>query len=177
MAIRRHAAGSIVVLDLSLVLGFLISQALTGFLAIECRDKEVPAEQASAVDEVVPDTIAGLGETPALEHRFVDTGAVGGVADLAAYEAQTDYQHTSGALEQVLLPEAPYVDEEDLARVDEEWRAYIDHVVAMGYYGVFVGGFLEYVWLLAAGGAVALIGGLLAIGRRRRLADGVAVGA
>ncbi len=117
MAIRRHAAGSIVVLDLSLVLGFLISQALTGLLAIECKGEEVPTEQASAVDE------------------------------------------------------------EALARVDEEWRAYIDHVVAMGYHGVFVGGFPEYVWLLAAGGAAALIGGLLAIGRRRRLADGVAVGA
>ena len=62
-----------------------------------------------------------------------------------AHEAQTDYQHTSGALEQVLLPQAPYVDEEALVRVDEEWRAYIDHVVAMGYNGVFVGGFLEYV--------------------------------
>ena len=59
---RRCAAGSIVVLVLSLVLGFLISQALTGFLAIEFKDKEVPAERASAVDEVVPGTIAGLGE-------------------------------------------------------------------------------------------------------------------
>lgn len=42
--------------------GFLISQASTGFLAIEFKDKEVPAERASAVDEVVPGTIAGLGE-------------------------------------------------------------------------------------------------------------------
>lgn len=58
---RRYALGSIVVLVLSLVVGFLISQAMTGFLAIEFRDKDVPAETASVVDAVTPTPIAALG--------------------------------------------------------------------------------------------------------------------
>ena len=33
--------------------------------------------------------------TPSLEHRFVDTGAVGVEPDLEAYLAQDDYQHSS----------------------------------------------------------------------------------
>ncbi|WP_145978713.1 hypothetical protein [Granulicoccus phenolivorans] len=82
---------------------------------------------------------------PALADRFVDTGAVGVRPDPAAYRLQQDYQHASGALEDVVLAEAPYVDEAALARVDAEWRDYIDHVVAYGYNGVVIGGFLEYV--------------------------------
>lgn len=234
---RRHAIGSILTLVVSLILGFLISQALTGFLAIEFKDKDVPSEPPSVVDAVTPAPIAALGsltvpddadplfaaartaladassarettadfadvtvrltpgdgnpeafeiaqeadvlvvtatdrrgaaqglfriadrlrsghdwadldglaESPALEHRFVDTGAVGVEPDPAAYQAQSDYQHTSGALERVLLPESPYIDADALAEVDAEWRQFINHSVAMGYNGVFIGGFLEYV--------------------------------
>lgn len=83
--------------------------------------------------------------TPALADRFVDTGAVGVQPDPDAYRAQTDYQHSSGALEDVVLAEAPYVDHEALERVRREWREYVDHVAAYGYNGVIINGFLEYV--------------------------------
>ncbi|WP_425309673.1 hypothetical protein AADG42_13200 [Ammonicoccus fulvus] len=83
--------------------------------------------------------------TPALAERFVDTGAVGVQPDPDAYRAQTNYQHSSGALEDVVLPEAPYVDHAALERVRQEWRDYVDHVAAYGYNGVIINGFLEYV--------------------------------
>lgn len=234
---RRYLVGSAAFLVLALALGFAVSQALTGFLAIEFKDKDVPAETPSVVDTVevgpiaslgaltVPDdadplyhaasraltqamlsretsfavvnvrvevtgggrhpesfslrsnadgvvveaadrrgaaqglfriadrirsghdwsSLDGVAETPAMEHRFVDTGAVGVEPDVAAYQAQDDYQHTSGALESVLLPHPPYVDQAALARVDADWRQFVDQTVAMGYNGVFIPGFLEYV--------------------------------
>ncbi|MDO5681429.1 MAG: hypothetical protein Q4G46_01200 [Propionibacteriaceae bacterium] len=83
--------------------------------------------------------------TPALADRFVDTGAVGVRPNPDAYRAQDDYQHSSGALEDVVLPDAPYVDAAALDRVTGEWRDYVDHVAAYGYNGVIINGFLEYV--------------------------------
>lgn len=87
----------------------------------------------------------GVLREPDLPHRFVDTGAVGVVPDEAAYRAQDDYQHTSGALADVVLAEAPWLDPAGLARTEADWKEFIDHVVAYGYNGVFVPGFLEYV--------------------------------
>lgn len=83
--------------------------------------------------------------TPALGDRFVDTGAVGVRPDPEAYRAQDDYQHSSGALEDVVLGDAPYVDPVALQRVRSEWKAHVDHAVAYGYNGVVINGFLEYV--------------------------------
>ncbi|HHV20728.1 MAG TPA: hypothetical protein GXZ30_04205 [Propionibacterium sp.] len=82
---------------------------------------------------------------PALGERFVETGAVGVRPDPDAYRAQDDYQHSSGALEDVVLADAPYVDPVPLERVAAEWRDYVDHVAAYGYNGVIINGFLEYV--------------------------------
>lgn len=82
---------------------------------------------------------------PALERRFVDTGAVGIAPDPQAWAAQDDYVHASGALGEVVLRGPPWLDPEELAAVDAEWRAYVDRMVSYGYDGVVVPGFLEYV--------------------------------
>lgn len=83
--------------------------------------------------------------TPALRDRFVDTGAVGVQPDPKAYAAQDDYQHSSGALEDVVLPDRPYVDPDGLISAQTDWRQFIDHAAAYGYNGVVIPGFLEYV--------------------------------
>ncbi|MFC7161097.1 hypothetical protein ACFQL5_02235 [Aquipuribacter hungaricus] len=82
---------------------------------------------------------------PVLDRRFVDTGAVGMRPDPDAYAAQDDYVHATGALADVVLAEQPWLDAAALAEVDEQWRAYVDRMVAYGYDGVVVPGFLEYV--------------------------------
>lgn len=87
-----------------------------------------------------PTTVA-----PALERRFVDTGAVGITPDPQAYAAQDDYVHASGALSDVVLGQEPWLDPEALAEVDQQWRTYVDRMVSYGYDGVVVPGFLEYV--------------------------------
>ncbi|MFC5381872.1 hypothetical protein [Aquipuribacter nitratireducens] len=88
---------------------------------------------------------------PALDRRFVDTGAVGVVPDPAAYAAQDDYVHASGALGEAVLPAEPWLDPNALDRVDAQWRAYVDRMVAYGYDGVVVPGFLEYVTFAGVG--------------------------
>ncbi len=82
---------------------------------------------------------------PALARRYVDTGAVGITPDPAAWAAQDDYVHATGALADVVLPAEPWLDVEALADVDAQWRAYVDRMVSYGYDGVVVPGFLEYV--------------------------------
>ena len=91
------------------------------------------------------DVADGTTRSPALPHRFVDTGAVGIEPDVTAYLAQDDYAHTSGALENVVLDAEPWIDPQGLERAAADWREFIDHVVSYGYNGVYVAGFLEYV--------------------------------
>ena len=58
-----------------------------------------------------------LGEevTSRLPFRMVDMGAVGVKPDPAEWEAGDDYSHASKAFADVLLPEAPYIDQKSLA--------------------------------------------------------------
>ena len=241
---RGYAVGTVLAVVLSLVLGWLVAGALSGALAIEFKDKELPPEEPTVVaatevhplaaptevvvprsfapdprlelgrslldravqaresapgsgpriEVAVPDpALSGTGDegyqieasavrvtvraatalglsnglfriadqiaagrdwadlgtdgpvTPELADRFVDTGAVGVPPDLEAYAAQTAYQHASGALENVVLSEPPYVDPAGLAEAKADWKQFVDHAVAYGYNGVVVPGFLEYV--------------------------------
>ena len=82
---------------------------------------------------------------PVLERRFVDIGAVGVTPDRAAYAAQDDYVHATGALAAAAVAGPPWLDPEALAAVDAQWRTYVDRMVSYGYDGVVVPGFLEYV--------------------------------
>ncbi|WP_336921852.1 hypothetical protein [Aquipuribacter sp. SD81] len=88
---------------------------------------------------------------PELDRRWVDTGAVGVVPDPAAYAAQDDYGHASGALSSVVLDEAPWLDPVALRDVERDWEAYVDRMVSYGYDGVVVPGFLEYVTFAGVG--------------------------
>ena len=58
-----------------------------------------------------------LGETvdSRLGFRMVDLGAVGVTADEAEWAAGDDYSHNSKAFADVILPDAPYIDEAALA--------------------------------------------------------------
>lgn len=82
--------------------------------------------------------------TSRLPFRMVDLGAVGVEADPEAYRSGTDYTHYSGAFSDVLLPQAPYVDQAALAAAKRDLDAYAAHVLAEGYNAIAVPGFLEY---------------------------------
>ena len=88
-----------------------------------------------------------LGETVTsrLPFRMVDLGAAGVDPDPEQWRGGTDYSHYSRAFEDVLLPEAPWIDEAALADAREDLRDFAEHVLAQGYNAVTVPGFLEYV--------------------------------
>lgn len=88
-----------------------------------------------------------LGEevTSRLPFRMVDLGAAGVVPDAEEWAAGDDYSHHSRAFEDVLLEEAPYVDEDALAEARASVLEYAEHVLAEGYNAIAVPGFLEYV--------------------------------
>jgi hypothetical protein len=98
-----------------------------------------------------------LGEevTSRLPLRMVDLGAVGVDPDPAQWEPGTDYSHASKAFADVLLPDAPYIDEAALEVAYEDFDAYLKHSVANGYNAVAFPGFVEFVTFDdAPGGAV-----------------------
>lgn len=90
-------------------------------------------------------TDVGVDVTSRLPFRMVDLGAVGVVPDAEAWAAGTDYSHASRAFEDVILPQAPYVDEAALAEAYGEFDAFLRHVLADGYTAVAFPGFVEYV--------------------------------
>jgi hypothetical protein len=88
-----------------------------------------------------------LGEevTTRLPFRMVDMGAVGVKPDPAAWEDGSDYSHASKAFADVLLPEAPYIDEAALAEAFADFDEFIRHSLANGYNAVAFPGFVEFV--------------------------------
>ena len=83
--------------------------------------------------------------TSRLPFRMVDLGAAGVDPDPEQWRGGTDYSHYSRAFEDVLLPEAPWIDEAALADARDGLRDFAEHVLAQGYNAVTVPGFLEYV--------------------------------
>ena len=79
-----------------------------------------------------------------LPFRMVDLGAVAVTADPAQWQAGDDYSHNSKAFEDVILADAPYIDDAALAVARIEFEQYIQHVLAEGYNAVAVPGLVEY---------------------------------
>lgn len=88
-----------------------------------------------------------LGEevTSRLPFRMVDMGAVGVEPDPAAWEKGDDYSHASQAFANVLLPEAPYIDEAALDQAFADFDEFVRHSLANGYNAVAFPGFVEFV--------------------------------
>jgi hypothetical protein len=87
---------------------------------------------------------AGRRVTPRLPFRMVDLGAVGVTVDPDEWRPGTDYSHHSAAFRDVMLEDAPYVDRAALATATREMRAYVDHVLSLGYNAIAIPGFVEY---------------------------------
>ncbi|WDZ82737.1 hypothetical protein [Micromonospora cathayae] len=101
--------------------------------------------------EALPAADAGRVVTPRLGLRLTDAGAVGRRSDPAAFAAGDDYNLNTDLVRAALLPEAPWVDPGAVARIDGQFRQFVDHSVAQGYNGIVVPGFLEYVTFARVG--------------------------
>ncbi|MGC5222469.1 hypothetical protein ACPW96_07675 [Micromonospora sp. DT81.3] len=100
---------------------------------------------ASAVrDGRSVDSDLGRTITSRLGLRMADLGAVGVEPDEEAYAAGTDYSHTSNAFVDVILAEAPYIDQDALAEAQLEFEEFAKHILAEGYNAITFPGFIEY---------------------------------
>ena len=99
------------------------------------------ADRVRSGGEVVAD---GRTTTPRLGLRLTDLGGVGLPDDPARYRTD-DYSLNSDVVGDAILPGAPYVDTAAVDRIAGQFRAHVDHSLALGYNAVVVPGFLEYV--------------------------------
>ncbi|MGV9194866.1 hypothetical protein ACQ143_11040 [Microbacterium sp. MC2] len=97
---------------------------------------------------------AHLGEavTARLPLRMVDLGAVGVSPDAAEWADGSDYSHASRAFADVILPEAPYIDQIALQAAYREFNEFIRHSLANGFNAVAFPGFVEFVTFAQAPG-------------------------
>jgi len=94
--------------------------------------------------DLPPDTPAALAEASGpLPFRMVDLGGVGIEADPS--EWGDDYSHHVRRFHEAYLPDPPYVDADEWAIVMDQYRAYVDRMVELGYNAIVIDGFLELV--------------------------------
>lgn len=86
-----------------------------------------------------------------LGFRMVDLGAVGVTVDEAEWAAGDDYSHNSKAFADVILADAPYIDEAALGIARADFEAYVRHVLAEGYTAIAIPGFVEYLTFAGVG--------------------------
>ncbi|MGB3442702.1 MAG: hypothetical protein WBA97_28495, partial [Actinophytocola sp.] len=86
----------------------------------------------------------GRTTAPRLGLRLTDLGGVGLPDEEARYRTD-DYSLNSDVVGAAILPGAPYVDTAAVAEIATEFRAHVDHSLALGYNAVVIPGFLEYV--------------------------------
>ncbi|SCF26935.1 Glycosyl hydrolase family 67 C-terminus [Micromonospora echinospora] len=109
------------------------------------------ADRIRSGAEPLPAAEAGRLVTPRLGLRLTDAGSVGREPDPAAFAAGDDYNLNTDVVSSALLPHAPWVDADAVARIGAQFRQLVDHSVAQGYNGVVVPGFLEYVTFAGVG--------------------------
>lgn len=88
--------------------------------------------------------LVGPHEPSRMPLRMTDLGAVGVEPDPAEWETGDDYSHASKAFADVVIPEAPYIDETALAEAYADFDGFLRHSLANGTNAVAFPGFVEY---------------------------------
>jgi Glycosyl hydrolase family 67 C-terminus len=137
---------------------FRLSSTPTGGLTLEAGS----AGGAAAGLYTVADRIRS-GETvlaaddngklvsPRLGLRLTDLGAVGLEPTRQQFVDGTDYNLNTDVVGSAILPGAPWVDQAAVATVSDQYRQFVDHALTLGYNGVVIPGFLEYLTLAGTG--------------------------
>jgi len=89
--------------------------------------------------------LAGEHAPSHLPLRMTDLGAVGVTPDPAVWSEGADYSHASKAFADVLLPEAPYIDDAALGAALRDFDQFLRHSLANGFNAVAFPGFVEFV--------------------------------
>src|SRR5215207_4907263 len=114
--------------------------------ALGVYDLAAAARDGRAVDEHLGETVDSR-----LGFRMVDLGAVGVTVDKPAWVAGDDYSHNSKAFADVILADAPYIDEAALEVARADFELYVRHALAEGYNAIAIPGFIEYLTFSGVG--------------------------
>ncbi|GII99829.1 glycosyl hydrolase family 67 [Sediminihabitans luteus] len=109
------------------------------------------ADRVRTGHALLPADEDGVVVAPALATRLVDKGAAGVDDSPEAWGAGDPYSHNSGAFDDAILDDAPYVDADAFAGDAAELRDYVDRTLARGYDAIVLPGFLEYVTFSGVG--------------------------
>ncbi len=82
--------------------------------------------------------------SPALSLRWVDLGAVGVPQDPQRWDA-ANYSHHQRHFEDALIAGPPFVDEAQFSRAEQQFRDYVQRMIAYGNNGLVVEAFLEFI--------------------------------
>jgi hypothetical protein len=88
---------------------------------------------------------------PWLGLRLTDLGSVGLEPTRAQFVAGNDYNLNTDVVRSAILPHAPWVDQQAVARIRAEYQQFIDQALVRGYNGIVIPGFLEYLTLAGTG--------------------------
>ncbi|MEW2428617.1 hypothetical protein AB0877_11430 [Micromonospora sp. NPDC047644] len=109
------------------------------------------ADRIRSGAEALPASDAGRVVIPRLGLRLTDAGSVGREPDPTVFATGDDYSLNTDVVGSAVLPGAPWVDAGAVARIDTQFRQFVDHSAAQGFNGIVVPGFLEYVTFAKVG--------------------------
>ncbi len=120
----------------ALGLGLVAARVLNGYLGIVFKPKELPSLNPPAPTRPLP----------ALDWRMTDMGAVGILPDPEHWgRGDAKYKHHERRFEDVFLDQPPYLAPGPFARVEEEFRVFVDRMADNGFNAIAIPGFLEFV--------------------------------
>ncbi|MDY7226518.1 hypothetical protein [Hyalangium rubrum] len=131
---RKKPLFALAVALVAIFLGLWLGGELNAFLGIRFQPKALPPlERPAPAQRLAP-----------LEWRLTDVGSVGIAADPSRW-GRGDYTHHERRYERVLMAEPPYVDAAAFAQVEKEFQAFADRMASLGFNGIIMNGFLEFV--------------------------------
>ena len=137
---------------------FRLSSRADGGLTLEAGG---PAGAAAGLYTVADrirsgETVLSAGDngkvvSPRLGLRLVDLGAVGLEPTRQQFVDGTSYNLNTDVVGSAVLPRAPWVDQAAVATISAQYRQFVDHALTLGYNGVVIPGYLEYLTLSGTG--------------------------
>lgn len=137
MISRRNLISILVVLA-GIAAGYFIAGAVTDFLAIDIREKELPE-----VDLTGDSTSVRTATGAALPLRMADMGGVGILPDTANWGS--NYEHNQHVFEDVILVNPPFVDTSAFSREQRKMEQYAGMMAEYGFNAISLPWFLEVV--------------------------------